>query len=742
MCPNIHRYRFTSPGRLVADRSSRLNYLYRTEPGRSAASAAVRESPPLSSRPTRDTSVPAAPASDSPPAAPPAVFSLPQTRPPQIPPPSAQGPQHPFSELIDRFLIRLEAAGFARSSLGKYRVDLMQATEYFGKMAPELLHLPHTLSRFHIEQYKAHLEQRYAPTTAFNRFSAFRRFVEYLVHEGICKENFALTLSGPRPERVRPHRPLSVTGVRALLAATSSAARNGMPATLRDHALVRVLLYAGLRAQELCGLRWEDVHFHPGLLVVQHGKGGHRRAVPFDERVGDALLAWQGVQRPRTEHVFTGRFGEPLAYHEAARILVRLARRARLGRKLSAHALRHTCATQLLRSGLPIEEIQRLLGHQWLTTTQIYTQVDVETLREVVEAADPLGFLDKGRAEEEKAQSNEVSSGQAKVDGTSSPPAVTHHPSKDWKGRWEPYGDSRIVEAIEAWMERFRVALWADGLGEVTISAHLRRLRQLGRFLGKQPGAPDRPEALTSAHLEAFLIHARRDQKNTPWELTAKIRTFRRFFDMLIETSAAAHNPAQRLFRAPEPRPGYRASLSVNEVIALERAASTGPHPERNRALLLLFLSFGLRTGDLTGLRVEAWERAERILEAPGPNGHRKLPVTDRLSQALESWLAVRQVGSPWLFPGSKGAPLSHTLVRQAVYQLGLRAGLSVRVTPQLLRNTCFSLHLAAGVDLRYVQELLGHVELTSTAEQGRWEPEQLRQALAAVDPYEELGES
>ena len=171
---------------------------------------------------------------------------------------------------------------------------------------------------------------------------------------------------------------------------------------LRARALVEVMLGAGLRVSEVCNLMPRDVDLKRGVVRVNQGKGGRDRIVPFDDTTRGWLAAWA---EKRKERGFDGRralfltlrkgeAGKKLLPRFCQMLIRRLAKQAGIERKCSPHTLRHSYATQMLKSGLNLRELQELLGHQNVSTTEIYLHVSPDELREKIQG----NGRDKGQA--------------------------------------------------------------------------------------------------------------------------------------------------------------------------------------------------------------------------------------------------------------------------------------------------------------------------------------------------------
>lgn len=218
------------------------------------------------------------------------------------------------------------------------------------------------------------------PRSAAKALSALRSFFHYLVFAGIRPDNPALILESPKPSIKLP----SVLGsekVEALLEAADSST----PLGIRNRALYELIYSAGLRVSEAVRLDGEDVFFGERILRVR-GKGDKERMAVFGDEAALRLKKYLDESRPflagkrRPKALFLGRHGGRLSRKGMWKNYSLLAALAGTGSKL--HTLRHSFATELLAGGADLRQVQELLGHADLATTQIYTHVDVSLLRE------------------------------------------------------------------------------------------------------------------------------------------------------------------------------------------------------------------------------------------------------------------------------------------------------------------------------------------------------------------------
>jgi integrase/recombinase XerD len=232
-----------------------------------------------------------------------------------------------------------------------------------------------------------------APSSLRRRAAAIKGFYRFAYGEGLITVDIAAHLDLPRPSRRLPDT-LTVEEVERLLDATDTSS-----APVRDRALLELLYAAGLRVSEAIGLDLEDLSVNGGFVRVI-GKGDKERLVPIGEVAIDAVGPWLDDVRPgllarahvaplRGGPLFLGPRGGRLARQQAWGAVRGAAQRAGLGARVSPHTLRHSFATHLLAGGADLRVVQELLGHASISTTQLYTHLTGERIRDVYRRAHP-----------------------------------------------------------------------------------------------------------------------------------------------------------------------------------------------------------------------------------------------------------------------------------------------------------------------------------------------------------------
>ena len=301
-------------------------------------------------------------------------------------------PPRAFEQLVLDFLGYLEfERGLSRNTLEAYRADLLQYGAYLEARHDDALKVGHAeLAGFLTTLARGSAERPpVAAATLQRKTACLRSFYRHLRREGAIMHDPTAELHGPRKTQKLPEV-LSRDEVNRLLRAPQGVS----PAALRDRALLETLYACGLRASEAVGLALEDISLDDAFLRA-HGKGSKERLVPIGREAVSALRAYLTRSRPvlvglRPErHVFVNRRGGGLSRQGLYKIVQGHANAVGLGDRMSPHTLRHTFATHLLAGGCDLRTLQEMLGHADIATTQLYTHLSTERLRDVYFDAHP-----------------------------------------------------------------------------------------------------------------------------------------------------------------------------------------------------------------------------------------------------------------------------------------------------------------------------------------------------------------
>ncbi|GGB36869.1 tyrosine recombinase XerD [Flexivirga endophytica] len=230
-----------------------------------------------------------------------------------------------------------------------------------------------------------------AASSAARTLVAVRGFHKFLTLEGDTPDDVAAAVPPPKPPQRLP-KAIPLDQVERLLAAASV---GDTPKSLRDRALLELLYGIGARVTEAVSLDVDDIEFESATVRVL-GKGGKERVLPLGRYAAEALSAYLTRARPAlatkgagSAALFLNQRGGRLSRQSAWNVIQETAKRADLPGHLSPHTLRHSFATHLLDGGADVRVVQELLGHASVTTTQIYTMVTVQQLREVFASSHP-----------------------------------------------------------------------------------------------------------------------------------------------------------------------------------------------------------------------------------------------------------------------------------------------------------------------------------------------------------------
>jgi|Deesub1362A_J573_1020465.scaffolds.fasta_scaffold01724_9 integrase/recombinase XerD len=273
---------------------------------------------------------------------------------------------------LHRFSEHLMSEKRSGHTVKQYVSMVRHMFNYLGKRAEEIT--PADLERF--KRYLA-LERDYSKNSLYTAVKAVQAYFRY---RGLST---AEHLKPPRRPKQMP---------KYLTRREASALLEACRENPRDHAIVVLLIYSGLRVGELCNLTLEDIDFSDRIIRVRSGKGDKDRIVPISHEAVDALKAYLKVRpEPKDggDYLFVSRKRTRITTQQVERIIRNYAKKAGIRKKVTPHVLRHTLATTLLRNGADIRYIQQILGHSSVATTQIYTHVDEEALRRVYDAAAP-----------------------------------------------------------------------------------------------------------------------------------------------------------------------------------------------------------------------------------------------------------------------------------------------------------------------------------------------------------------
>jgi integrase/recombinase XerC len=319
---------------------------------------------------------------------------------------SSKLPDKAFTPLVRQFLEYLRhEKHFSDYTVKSYGADLIQFGQFLAGEIGPAAHDPNrvALSPEQVDERKAKCEpltvrdflnylygQNYTKSTTARKLATLRSFYKFLIRRGVVSVNPLSTIRTPKQEKRLP-KCLDLEQVQKLLDAPG----DGDLLSARDKAMLEVLYSSGIRVSELVELETQDLDLQEGILRVR-GKGRKDRLTPIGSQAIQALQRYFELraidnksQGQHSQRVFLNKHGEPLSTRSVRRKLDKYLVEAGLDPGISPHTLRHSFATHLLNNGADLRSVQELLGHQSLSTTQIYTHLTTSRMKEVYDSAHP-----------------------------------------------------------------------------------------------------------------------------------------------------------------------------------------------------------------------------------------------------------------------------------------------------------------------------------------------------------------
>jgi integrase/recombinase XerD len=282
--------------------------------------------------------------------------------------------------------------GASGNTIAAYRNDLGQLEDYFAPKGAPGIQWP-SLSQRQVMDYVLNLKsQDYAEATVARKVAAVKSFFSFMQADGKLKSNPAETVASPKVGKSLP-KPLTVQEIDELL---EQPAKRNTPEARRDRAMLELMYATGLRVTELVSLDLSDINVEAERPYVRLlGKGNRERQIPLLDQPTQEVAEYMRYARPRLvgerdeTALFVNRRGERLTRQGFWLILKGYAAEAGIQGRVTPHTLRHSFATHMLRGGMDIHRVQELLGHANISTTQVYTQVSREHIRDAYEKAHP-----------------------------------------------------------------------------------------------------------------------------------------------------------------------------------------------------------------------------------------------------------------------------------------------------------------------------------------------------------------
>lgn len=284
-----------------------------------------------------------------------------------------------MNRYLDKFISYLEIEkNYSQHTILNYRIDLREFLK-FSAQTPVTKIDYHLLRKF-LAQMRG---KQYRSRTLARKLSSLRSFFRFLQREKIIKDNPAALLMSPKLEKTLP-KFLSEPEMVRLIEAPSSKTSSGR----RDRAILETLYSTGIRVSELVGLDIDHVDLIGNIAKVA-GKGKKERLIPIGDKALDAIRDYLRHRKHQSRALFLNKGGTRLTDRSVRNVINKHIKAISLAQNISPHVLRHSFATHLLNRGADLRSVQELLGHVNLSTTQIYTHVTTDRLKEVYDKAHP-----------------------------------------------------------------------------------------------------------------------------------------------------------------------------------------------------------------------------------------------------------------------------------------------------------------------------------------------------------------
>ena len=277
--------------------------------------------------------------------------------------------------------------GVSKNTIDAYRRDLDQYRVFLEKY--HHISKPKQIHEKHVEGFLKSLNKKVSSKTVARKLTSIKSFHHFLVLEKEVESDITKHFATPKTQKSLP-KVLSVEQVVSLLEQVDKNTDLG----LRNKALLELIYGSGLRVSELLDIEIEDIHLNQGYVIV-HGKGSKDRMVPISDMASIALKHYMInarenlIKQKKESHLFLNQNGERLSRQGFFKVLKKLASDAGIESDCSPHTLRHSFATHLLENGMDLRTLQTLLGHEDISTTQIYTHISQKRIKEIYQKAHP-----------------------------------------------------------------------------------------------------------------------------------------------------------------------------------------------------------------------------------------------------------------------------------------------------------------------------------------------------------------
>lgn len=637
-----------------------------------------------------------------------------------------------FTEYLAQFLDAKAIRGESKNTITHSRRTLGMLGGFLSARCGAELYV-RNIAPSELDEFRAYLGSRktregrpLAARSIASHIMTVRVFFRYLTRHSIIQNNPAQKLALPKFSKL-PRTPLTESEVERML----SLCDNESPVGIRDRAILETLYSTGLRRAELSNLMLADIG--ADSVFVRLGKNQKDRVVPIGLRAQGFLEKYLIESRPvlmagNSEHgsVFVNLRGERLSADLVTTLVSEYKTLAGIEKKGSAHLLRHTAATLMLEGGADIRHIQEFLGHENIDTTQIYTHVSAERLKESHRQFHPAGKI---HAELKSAERNRAALVRVKYTSRSKP-------------------GKEFPEAFREIGARYLESLQAKGAARATLYNRRRSLLPYFNWLGSQ-GIGDVRDVSTEILTEYLKFASARRQKNgsafCARTIHMGISHVFLFSRWLLESGHILFDPAAVLDPPKCPQRLPRAVLTASEAQRIvSRPDIRTPYGIRERAILETLFATGLRRSELVLLKSQDFDFENETLRvySPKTKSERIVPTGKRAALWIKRYAEEVRPGllkgdSEILFPASHGQIMHESRVSQIVLNNMRLAGINKPDAGHIFRRTCATLLLENGADIRTVQMILGHGKLRSTQVYTKVSIQKLKEVHRKTHPAE-----
>ena len=284
-------------------------------------------------------------------------------------------------EVINDYLDYLKfERNYSDYTITNYKDDILEFFQYLRSQNLDYKHLEYSDLRFYLMYLKD--EKTDSNSSIDRKLSSLRGFYKYLVSNGVVNNNFFLLINGLKKEKKLP-RYFEYNELEELFMVPDIRTPLGQ----RDRAILELLYATGIRVGELINIRLSDINFSERQIIIL-GKGNKERIVTFGDYCDEELRlylddGYKKLNINSLEYIFLNNNGEQITERGIRYILDKLIKKTSINKRISPHMLRHSFATHLLNEGCDLLTVQKLLGHESISATQVYTHVSIDRLKDV-----------------------------------------------------------------------------------------------------------------------------------------------------------------------------------------------------------------------------------------------------------------------------------------------------------------------------------------------------------------------